>query len=87
MRRSALARDPRVGAPGDDGEVRLRVTLGDRQIVMPAVLEPAVRRLLDGSDHRVGDLADLLDEPSRQVLVRRLVREGALRTRPSGTDA
>ncbi|HEX5945321.1 MAG TPA: cupin domain-containing protein [Acidimicrobiales bacterium] len=83
----ALALDPPVGAAGDDGEIRLRVTLGDRQIVMPAVLEPAVQRLLDGSDHRVGDLADLLDEPSRRVIVRRLVREGALRTRTSGTDA
>ncbi len=86
----ALAVDPPPGTLGDDGDhpnVRLRVTLGDRQVVMPAVLEPAVRRLLDGADHRVGDLADLLDEPSRRVLVRRLVREGALRTGPSGGGA
>jgi hypothetical protein len=47
---------------------------------MPAALEPAVRRLTDGAPHRVGDLADLLDPGSRAVLVRRLVREGAVRT-------
>jgi JmjC domain len=62
------------------GDVRLRLTLGDRRVSMPAVLEPAVRRLLDGTPHRVGDLADMLDIGSRHVLVRRLVREGALRT-------
>jgi lysine-specific demethylase/histidyl-hydroxylase NO66 len=61
---------------------RLRLVLGDRVIVLPAAVEPAVRRLLDGSSHRVGDLADMLDPPSRLVLVRRLVREGALRTVP-----
>jgi bifunctional lysine-specific demethylase and histidyl-hydroxylase NO66 len=61
---------------------RLRLVLGDRVVVLPAPVEPAVRRLLDGSAHRVGDLADLLDPPSRLVLVRRLVREGALRTVP-----
>lgn len=72
-------------APGDergrrDGGTHLRVTLGDRRLVMPAALEPAVRRLMDGAAHRVGDLADLLDAGSRVVLVRRLVREGAVRT-------
>jgi len=59
---------------------RLRLVLGDRVVVVPAAVEPAVRRLLDGAAHRVGDLADMLDPPSRIVLVRRLVREGALRT-------
>jgi bifunctional lysine-specific demethylase and histidyl-hydroxylase NO66 len=76
-----------VGGDADESDRRnspppLRLTLGDRRLAMPAALEPAVRRLLDGSPHRVGDLADLLDEPSRSVLVRRLVREGALRTDP-----
>jgi hypothetical protein len=70
--------------PDDPG--RLRLTLGDRVVVLPAPLEPAVRRLTDGADHRVGDLADLLDAPSRQVLARRLVREGAVCTRPSAAD-
>ncbi|MDD9368949.1 MAG: hypothetical protein PV358_02445, partial [Acidimicrobiales bacterium] len=78
--------DPPVGDPAADRDARLRLTLGDRQVVMPAALEPAVRRLLDGSEHRVGDLADLCDGPSRLVLVRRLVREGALRTRVPRAD-
>jgi hypothetical protein len=68
------------------GGLFLRLTLGDRRVEMPAPLEPAVRRLLDGSPHRVGELADLLDAPSRLVLVRRLVREGALRARGPGAD-
>ena len=71
------ARGP-VAVAHDDG--RLRLTLGDRRLFLPGALEPAVRRLLDGAPLRVGDLADLLDEDSRRVLVRRLVREGVLRT-------
>ena len=64
----------------------LRLTLGDRRVDMPAALEPAVRRLLDGAPHRVADLADLLDQPSRAVLARRLIREGALRSGPRAGD-
>jgi bifunctional lysine-specific demethylase and histidyl-hydroxylase NO66 len=64
-----------------DGESDvLRLMLGDRVVELPAALEPAVRRLVDGGPVRVGDLADLLDQGSRAVLVRRLVREGLLRT-------
>jgi lysine-specific demethylase/histidyl-hydroxylase NO66 len=73
----------RLDATGDG---RLRLTLGDRAVVLPAPLEPALRRLLDGPALRVGDLSDLLDGPSRLVLVRRLVREGALRTGAPGAD-
>jgi JmjC domain len=72
------ARGPVVLAHDDDGRVRL--TLGDRRLRLPGALEPAVRRLLDGGPLRVADLADLLDADSRRVLVRRLVREGVLRT-------
>ena len=72
---------------GDGGGPRLQLVLGDRRLTMPAALEPAVRRLLDGEPHRVGDLADLLDAPSRRVLVRRLVREGILCTRRAPSDA
>jgi bifunctional lysine-specific demethylase and histidyl-hydroxylase NO66 len=57
---------------------RLTVLLGDRELAMPARLEPAVRALLADGGVRVGDLAGLLDAPSRLVLVRRLVREGLL---------
>jgi hypothetical protein len=68
------------------GGPSLRLTLGDRRVELPAPLEPALRRLLDGSPHRVGELADLLDGPSRLVLARRLVREGALRAGGPGAD-
>jgi bifunctional lysine-specific demethylase and histidyl-hydroxylase NO66 len=61
--------------PGDP--VVLRVL--DRSVELPAVLDAAVSTLLDGRQHRVGDLSTWLDEASRLVLVRRLVREGILR--------
>lgn len=60
-----------------DGD-RLVVTMGDRDLRLPAALGPALTRLLDGTPHRVADLADLMDLPSRMVLVRRLIREGLL---------
>ncbi len=59
-----------------DGE--LDVLLGDRSLRMPAALHPAVARLAAGSVIEVSELADQLDEQSRLVLVRRLVREGLL---------
>jgi hypothetical protein len=62
----------------DDG-AHVRVVLRDRSVVVPAALGATVHRLLDGSPHAVGELADRLDESSRRVLVRRLVREGVLR--------
>jgi hypothetical protein len=62
----------------DDGQ-HVRVVLRDRSVVLPAALGATVRRLLDGAPHAVGEFADRLDESSRRVLVRRLVREGALR--------
>jgi len=59
----------------------LTVVLGGRDLRMPAVLEPAVARMAaTGATFRPADLADLLDEPSRLVLVRRLVVEGLLET-------
>lgn len=66
----------------DDGQLVL--TVGERRIHLPPALGPAVGRLLDGSTRPVCDLADLLDRTSRLVLVRRLVREGALVTVPGG---
>lgn len=63
-----------------EGEpAELRVTLADRQLALPAAVEPAVRLLLDGGPHAVGELT-MLDGPSRRVLVRRLVREAVLVT-------
>ncbi|HET6949891.1 MAG TPA: cupin domain-containing protein [Acidimicrobiales bacterium] len=78
----ALGRAGPPAGPGQPATPRLVLTLGDRRVVMPAALEPAVRLLTDGGTHRVGDLGDLLDGPSRLVLARRLVREGAVRTCP-----
>jgi lysine-specific demethylase/histidyl-hydroxylase NO66 len=65
---------------------RLTLLLGDRELAMPARLEPAVRALLADGGVRVGELAGLLDAPSRLVLVRRLVREGLLEgtAKPAG---
>jgi hypothetical protein len=78
---------------GEDSEVRVRpgatwrlrargdqleLLLGDRTLAMPAVLEPAVRGLLEAGRGTPVTLAGDLDGPSRLVLVRRLVREGLL---------
>ena len=67
---------PRITRAGD----RVQVRLGDRRVDLPAAVEPALHRLLDGSTHAVAELDDLADHSSRLVLVRRLIREGALRT-------
>jgi hypothetical protein len=85
-RRVGIVADLTPAAPSPDGRAPepLRLALGDRTLALPAALEPAVRRLTDGRPHRVGDLADLLDGPSRLVLARRLVREGALVTGAGG---
>lgn len=63
---------------GPDEQGALRLILGDRALVLAMRLGPALDRLLDGATRAVGDLNDLLDAPSRLVLVRRLVREGVL---------
>ena len=61
---------------------RLRVLLGDRELDMPGWLEPAMSALRRRTTtFRPVDLADLLDEQSRLVLCRRLVREGLLDVR------
>lgn len=60
-----------------DGD-RLRVLLGDRELDMPAWLDAAMAAVRERTSLRPADLADLLDEQSRLVLCRRLVREGLL---------
>jgi uncharacterized RmlC-like cupin family protein len=60
--------------------VRLVVLLGDRRLEMPGWLEPAMRRIAEGTPLLVADLSDEIpDAASRAVLARRLVREGLLR--------
>jgi hypothetical protein len=75
VRRAGVAWSIEGGGPD-----RVVLVLRDRRIDLPAPVEAPVRRLLDGDSHPVGSLADQLDRSSRLVLVRRLVREGILRT-------
>lgn len=57
---------------------RLEVLLGDRSIDVPGWLEPALQELRRRPELTPADLAGQLDEQSRLVLCRRLVREGLL---------
>ncbi len=59
-------------------EDRLHVLLGDRELTMPGYLVDALDVVRRAGELRPADLADHLDEQSRQVLCRRLVREGLL---------
>ena len=61
-----------------DGDV-LRVLLGDRELRMPARLTAAMEFVRDHDSFTVGDLSPWLDDGSRLVVCRRLVREGLLR--------
>jgi hypothetical protein len=56
---------------------RLEVLLGDRTLDVPARLRPALEEIRQRTELRPRDLP--LDEQSRLVLARRLVREGLLR--------
>jgi hypothetical protein len=58
---------------------RVTVRLGQREVRVPAFCEPALRFIAehDGS-LTAADLPELADDASRVVLVKRLVREGAL---------
>jgi bifunctional lysine-specific demethylase and histidyl-hydroxylase NO66 len=58
---------------------RLSVLLGDRELRMPLRLTEPMQFVRDHRSFRVGELAPWLDEQSRLVLTRRLVREGLLR--------
>lgn len=64
-----------------DGD-RLRVFTGDRELRMPARVQPAMEFVRDHHRFIVADLADRLDPQSRRVLCRRLVLEGLLRIVP-----
>lgn len=54
------------------------LVLIDRTLRLPGSVEASVRRVVDGEVARPADLDDLMDEASRLVLCRRLVREGLL---------
>ncbi|MDX6298987.1 MAG: bifunctional lysine-specific demethylase and histidyl-hydroxylase [Nocardioidaceae bacterium] len=57
---------------------RLRVLLGDRELTMPARLAAPLEEIRSAGTFRPADLAGHLDEQSRLVVCRRLVREGLL---------
>ena len=56
------------------------LALAGRRLRLPGGVAPALGLLLDGTARRVAELSGLLDEGSRLVLVRRLIREGVLVT-------
>jgi lysine-specific demethylase/histidyl-hydroxylase NO66 len=64
------------------GEQELTVLLGDRKLTMPNWLNTPMLWILETSTFVVSDLAGHLDQASRLVLVRRLIREGLLEAIP-----
>lgn len=63
----------------------LLVVLGQRDLRMPAALKPVMQRVAAATQpFTPADLADVMDEESRLVLARRLVREGLLQIVPDG---
>lgn len=63
-------------ADGSPKAERFTVHVGDRTLTLPTTALEALRTLSSGHPVRVGDLPGL-DEPSRVVLAKRLVREAA----------
>jgi hypothetical protein len=61
---------------------RLVVLLGDRELRMPLRLTEPMEFIRDTPSFRLADLSGWLDEESRTVVARRLVREGLLRIAP-----
>jgi hypothetical protein len=61
----------------DDGD-KLVILFGSTQITMPSFTADAVRFALSGEAFSVSDLPGALDEASKIVLARRLIKEGML---------
>lgn len=82
---SVVRRRPDCGyrLRSQEDPARLILVLGDRELRMPAHLEPVVQTLLCGDEIRVAELAEL-DPDSRLVLVRRLILEGVLEAVEAG---
>ncbi len=68
-----------------DGEVSIRFAASS--VAVPEALAPAVEHIRDHESFRVRDLPGPVDDESRLVLVRRLIRDGLLRaeTNEEGT--
>ena len=63
----------------------MEVLLGDRSLHVPAWIRPALEEVRARPQLTPADLAGRLDEQSRLVLCRRLVREGLLEVVPEGS--
>jgi hypothetical protein len=68
-----------VRRPRADGE-RVTLLLGDRRLFLPGWLTDVLEHIATLDALRPRDLTGRLDPQSRLVLVRRLIREGLLRT-------
>jgi mannose-6-phosphate isomerase-like protein (cupin superfamily) len=80
--RTRLRRRPGHPVVLRDAGERVLVLLGDRSLEMPAWVRPALETIRSRDEIRPADLAGAgLDETSRLVLCRRLVREGLLEAR------
>ncbi|WP_240641283.1 cupin domain-containing protein [Nocardioides ferulae] len=75
---TALVRRPGHPCVLLDRGDQLEVLLGDRALLVPARLRPAMEEVRARRTVRPADLGGLLDQQSRLVLCRRLVREGLL---------
>jgi JmjC domain len=74
---------PAVALTVEDGRCVLR--LPDRVVRLPERARPALEQVLGARGaFAVGDLSSHLDAPSREVVVRRLLREGLLRRHDGG---
>ncbi|HSK23324.1 MAG TPA: cupin domain-containing protein [Egicoccus sp.] len=73
-----VRRRPHLGARLQRDGDHVELVLPDRRLRLPASVEPALAWILAADRFRVADLDDHLDEASRLVLCRRLVREGLL---------
>jgi mannose-6-phosphate isomerase-like protein (cupin superfamily) len=76
---TSLLRRPTAACALRPGDERLTVHLGDRSLRMPLRLLPVMEFVRDTEAFRVEELSPWLDESSRLVVARRLVREGLLR--------
>jgi bifunctional lysine-specific demethylase and histidyl-hydroxylase NO66 len=71
-----LRRRPHVRVTLHHDGAKLVVRVTDRELRLPAAAEPAVRLVLERPEVTVSELTPYLDDSSRLVLARRLVREG-----------
>ncbi len=77
---TVLARRPGPVSVEDDIDGRVALVLTDRTVRFPATARPAIdAALATAGPFALGDLAPHLDESSRAVFARRLLREGVLR--------